>query len=63
MIAGLVLSAGYATLVSQLTDSLPFVPLLTPYEALPGALALVLGIGVIVGVAGSEIGLRRYLKT
>jgi cell division transport system permease protein len=62
LVASLILSAGYITLVSQLTSSLPFVPLLFGHEVLPKAVALVFGIGIIVGIAGSEIGLRRYLK-
>jgi cell division transport system permease protein len=62
LVASLVLCAGYVAIVSQLTSSLPFVPLLVGADVLPKAVLLMWAIGIIVGIAGSEIGLRRYLK-
>jgi cell division transport system permease protein len=63
VVASIILAAGYVTLSTQVSGSLPFVPLLLPAEVLPKAVALVFAIGILVGIAGSEIGLRRYLKT
>jgi cell division transport system permease protein len=62
VIATIILCAGYAAIVAQVTGSLPFVPLLFPSEVLPRTVALVWAIGIVVGILGSEIGLRRYLN-
>jgi len=61
--ATVVLTGAYAYLAVQITGSLPFLPLLPPGAALPGALAVVWFLGIAVGIAGSEIGMRRYLRT
>ncbi|MDR7543135.1 MAG: permease-like cell division protein FtsX [Armatimonadota bacterium] len=60
-VATAILAPGYVVLVNQTSASLPFLPLLEPIRVLPPALALVWGLGIAVGVGGSEIGLRRYL--
>lgn len=57
-----VLVAVYAYLAVQIAGSLPFLPVLPPRDALPGALAVVWLLGIAVGIAGSEIGMRRYLR-
>ena len=55
------LAAGYVFLVTRVSASLPFLPMLPPGSILPLALAVVWALGIAVGVCGSEIGLRRYL--
>jgi cell division transport system permease protein len=61
LIASAVLAAGYVVLARQTGAALPFLPLLSPREVLPAAIAMVWVLGVAVGVVGSEVGLRRYL--
>lgn len=56
-----VLTAGYLVLAARVAASLPFLPVLAPGAVLPAALAVLWGLGVVVGLGGSEIGLRRYL--
>ncbi len=58
----LVLGAGYAALVARVSSSLPFLPLLPAGVIVPAVLAVVWVLGIAVGVGGSEIGLRRYLR-
>ncbi len=57
-----VLVAAYVYLAVQIAGSLPFLPVLESSAALPGALAVVWLLGIAVGIAGSEIGIRRYLR-
>ncbi len=57
-----VLVAAYVYLAVQIAGSLPFLPVLEPSDALPGALAVVWLLGIAVGIAGSEIGMRRHLR-
>jgi cell division transport system permease protein len=58
----IVLAAAYAGIFARVSASLPFVPLLAPGAVLPGAVALVWILGTAVGIGGSVIGLRRYLR-
>lgn len=60
--ATVVLVVGYSYVAVQIAGSMPFLPVLQPKVALPGALAAVWFLGIAVGVAGSEIGMRRYLR-
>ena len=62
-LATAVMAAGYIALVSQAATTLPFLPVLAPAAVLPQAVAVVWFMGAAVGIAGSEIGLRRYLRT
>jgi cell division transport system permease protein len=61
VVASLLVAGAYAWLWAQVSRSLPFLPLLPPGAIVPAA-ALVWGLGVGVGVAGSEIGIRRHLR-
>jgi cell division transport system permease protein len=49
-------------LVGKVRDSLPFMAV--PLNAVPyvGVAAILLAVGVVIGAAGSSIGLRRFLK-
>jgi len=61
-LASLMLVAGYLVLLDRVRQTLPFLPLARPSEVLPATvLALSLG-GVLVGVGGSTLALRRYLQ-
>lgn len=61
-LAALLLVPGYALLLHRARQTLPFLPLARPPEVLPGmVLALSLG-GVVVGMGGSTLALRRYLR-
>lgn len=60
--ATVILVAAYAHLAVQIAGSLPFLPVLPARAALPGALLAVWFLGIAVGTAGSEIGIRRYLR-
>jgi cell division protein FtsX len=62
VVATLLLAGGYALLAAGLSTSLPFLPLLAPAAALPVAVATVWILGTAVGIGGSLIGLRRYLR-
>jgi cell division transport system permease protein len=61
LLATIVLVGGYVVLAGQASASLPFLPLLAPRAVLPVTLLLVWGLGIVVGIGGSEIGLRRHL--
>jgi cell division transport system permease protein len=61
LLSTIVLTGGYAALANQASTSLPFLPILAPAMVLPPTLTLVWLLGIAVGIAGSEIGLRRYL--
>lgn len=61
-VATVLLAGSYALLAAGLSASLPFLPLLAPSAALPVALAAVWILGTAVGIGGSLIGLRRYLR-
>jgi cell division transport system permease protein len=56
------LVAGYASLAARVSTSLPFLPLLAPAAILPAAVAIVWILATAVGIGGSMIGLRRYLR-
>lgn len=58
----ILLVAGYASLAARVSASLPFLPVLAPAAILPAAVAMVWILGTAVGVGGSVIGLRRYLR-
>jgi cell division transport system permease protein len=61
LVTSVLIGAGYLFLVTRVSVSLPFLPMLPAGTILPVALAVVWLLGVTVGVCGSEIGLRRYL--
>ena len=61
LVTTVLLGAGYVFLVTRVSASLPFLPMLPAATILPIALAVVWALGIAVGVCGSEIGLRRYL--
>lgn len=63
LLSTIVIAGGYGALASQASASLPFLPVLAPAMVLPQALALVWLLGIAVGIAGSEIGMRRHLAT
>jgi len=56
------LVAGYASLAARVSTWLPFLPLLAPAAILPAAVAIVWILATAVGIGGSMIGLRRYLR-
>jgi len=58
----ILLIGGYMALAAGLSASLPFLPLLAPAAILPVAVAIVWMLGTAVGIGGSVIGLRRYLR-
>jgi cell division transport system permease protein len=62
LVTSVLLCAGYLFLTSRVSLSLPFLPMLPGSAILPPALAVVWGLGIAVGVCGSEIGLRRHLN-
>jgi cell division transport system permease protein len=61
-VAAAVVLAFNAYLVDRIRGSLPFMAV--PLDAVPYALVtiILLGVGVVIGAAGSGIGLRRFLK-
>jgi cell division transport system permease protein len=61
-VAAAVVLALNAYLVDKIRDSLPFMSV--PLDAVPYVLVIVilLAVGVVIGAAGSGIGLRRFLK-
>jgi cell division transport system permease protein len=61
LVTTVLLGAGYVFLVTRVSASLPFLPMLPAATILPIALAVVWALGIAVGICGSEIGLRRYL--
>lgn len=61
LLTSVLICAGYWFLTARASMSLPFLPMLPGSEILPAVLAVVWGLGIAVGVCGSEIGLRRYL--
>ncbi|MDR7418543.1 MAG: permease-like cell division protein FtsX [Armatimonadota bacterium] len=63
LIASVLLATGYIVLARQAATALPFLPLLSPAEVLPTTLVVVWVLGLTVGIAGSEIGLRRHLQS
>jgi len=58
----ILLVGGYMALAAGLSASLPFLPLLAPAAILPVAVAIVWMLGTAVGIGGSVVGLRRYLR-
>ncbi len=62
LVTTVVLGAAYAALVARVSSSLPFLPLLPVAGIIPAVVAVVWVLGIAVGVGGSEIGLRRYLR-
>ncbi|MBI3998632.1 MAG: ABC transporter permease [Armatimonadetes bacterium] len=62
LVTSIVLGIGYAGLAGRVAASLPFLPLLPPEAILPAALGVVWILGIAVGIGGSAIGLRRYLR-
>lgn len=62
LLAVLVVSLGYTALINQLKVSMPFISLVTGREVLNMLLMVLLGIGVFIGVFGSTISVRRFLK-
>ncbi len=61
-LAALLLVPGYVVLLDRARQMLPFLPLARPAQVIPAmVLALSLG-GVVVGMGGSTLALRRYLK-
>jgi cell division transport system permease protein len=56
-----VITGAYVWLWTQVSRSLPFLPILPP-GALAPAVMLVWILGIGVGIAGSEIGVRRHLR-
>lgn len=62
LVAGGLIIWFYQAAVSNLAVSMPFLPLIQPWPLLLVIGAWVLGIGMAIGVLGSTISLRRFLR-
>jgi len=62
LVAGGLIIWLYQAAVSNLAVSMPFLPLIQPWPLLLMIGAWVLGIGMAIGVLGSTISLRRFLR-
>lgn len=62
-LAGLLLVPGYVLLVARLRALLPFLPLVEPEALLPALVAALAAGGGLVGMSGSALALRRFLRT
>ncbi len=63
VLAGLLLVPGYVVLLNRVETLLPFLPLVRPDDLLPALVALLAAAGVLVGMGGSSLALRRFLLT
>lgn len=62
LLAVTVVNFGYLALINQMKVSIPFISLVSGGQALDMLLAVLLGIGVFIGVFGSTISIHRFLK-
>lgn len=62
-LAGTVVYAGYMSLTSHITQSLPFIHPVTDRQVLLQVMGGMLGIGLLIGALGSSFSIRKYLKT
>ncbi len=53
---------GWRALLPKLSNSLQFLSFEIPQEVMLGTFGLLLGIGLVIGLFGSAIAMRRYLK-
>lgn len=53
---------GYVTLLKQLHASVPFITLVSSGEVLFTLLAVLMGLGIIIGALGSLVSIHRFLK-
>lgn len=62
LLAGGLVSWLYSMTVKRLAISIPFLPLVQPWPLLLTTSAWVLGIGMAIGMLGSTVSLRRFLR-
>lgn len=62
LLAVAVVNYGYLALIKQLQGSIPFITLVSSGEVLNTLLMVLLGIGALIGIFGSAISIRRFLK-
>ncbi len=61
-VAALAIAFTYRWLLDMFYDRLPFLPLVTPQPLLQKLSLVLLGLGALVGVVGSQISVRRLLQ-
>ena len=61
-LAAIIIYFGYFILVQQISSAMPFIPVVGQIEKLLPVLAGLLGLGMIIGAAGSSISVHRFLK-
>lgn len=61
-LAALIIYFGYFTLVRQISMAMPFIPVVGQVEKLLPVFAGLLGLGMVIGAAGSSISVHRFLK-
>ncbi|NTW04862.1 MAG: ABC transporter permease [Peptococcaceae bacterium] len=63
LLSGLVVGAGYLSLVNHLDQALPFVSLITDKLVVLKVLGGIVGVGLLIGAIGSTMSIRKFLKT
>lgn len=53
---------GYSWLIDEIKQTMPFLPVLTSPGLLVRMAQVLLGFGVIIGIIGSNISLRKYMR-
>ena len=62
-IASLILWEGYKIVLQKMTDAgLVFIPMISIWPFVGYLSAIILGAGIIIGILGSTISLRKYMK-
>jgi cell division transport system permease protein len=61
VLAALLLTPGYLFLLTRAREVLPFLPLVPPADLLPALVAALAAGGMLVGMGGSLLALRRFL--
>ncbi len=60
--AALIVGGSYKAVVPQLTQTVPFIPILSPEQVLPALLPGLILLGGLTGAMGSLISVNRFLK-
>ncbi|MGE5560210.1 MAG: permease-like cell division protein FtsX [Chloroflexota bacterium] len=62
LLALIVVWSGYWWLAGYTARMLPFLAMIPPFRVLPGVSLLMVAVGLLVGVLGSSLSLRRFLR-
>jgi cell division transport system permease protein len=62
VLAGLAVYTGYISLTYHISQTLPFIHLVTDRQTIMSVMGGILGVGLVIGALGSSFSIRKFLK-